>query len=1015
MAANLERARELFLHAVGKLPPERWDDYVAEACGGDAELGRQLSHLLWAHREAGSFLERPVVALGGSSADPTAPEVLAAESTPAASERPGTMIGPYKLLQRIDEGGMGTVWMADQTEPVKRRVAVKLIRADRGQSRMIVARFEAERQAIAVMDHPHIAKLLDAGTTEDGAPYFVMELVRGTPLTDFCDARRLSIPERLNLFAQICGAIQHAHQKGIIHRDLKPSNIVVESHDGKPVPKVIDFGLAKATSGLQLSEHTLFTAFGSVMGTPQYMAPEQATFNALDVDTRADIYALGVILYELLTGTTPIPRESLRQAAVDEMLKLIREQEAPTPSSRLKTSESEPSIAANRQTEPVKLGRLVRGELDWIALKALAKERDRRYETASGFARDIERFLNHEPVQAGPPTAAYRLRKFMRRHRGQVIAASLVLAALLAGIAGTSFGLLRAKRALASEEAQRKLAQDREQEAQAEKQKAIEFRDKALDALRATTDTDVEKLIGGKQELGPNERAYLEAIANRWLKFAQQEEADEQSRAIEAEGHHRVAKLWQRLGRRQEATGEYEQAVTVWEKLVAAFPDVPGYRFELSRNHNNLGLALFDLGRRMEAENHYREALRLKEKLAAEFPNLPEYRAKSAGSHSNLGMLLASVGKWSEAEKEFHQALALYENLAAEFPSLPDYRMGLADSHAGLAKVLWDLNRQSEAEKRYREALAIREKLAIDFPSVPRFRNDLDLSSISLGGVLARMGHLADAEKELRQALAASEKLATEFPSVPDYRKSLALSHNNLGILLVMTSQWAEAEKQLRQALAIKEKLAAEFPTVLDYQVNLALSYGSLGSLMRDKGQPADSLEWFQKAINTLRRAYEHEPRNVDARRFLRDSHKGRAVAYDRLQKYAEAEKDWEKVIELSPSEEQPGFRASRATSRLNAGRAADAVAEVADLTKSSTWNAAQWYEFACVYSVASGMIADKKREYADRAMRLLHEAVRAGWTNVALLRNDHHLDALRDRGEFKKLVADLEDRANKK
>jgi serine/threonine protein kinase len=272
------------------------------------------------------------------------------------------------------------------------------------------------------MDHPNIAKVLDAGTTETNQPYFVMELVKGVPVNEFCDQHKLSIPDRLAVFLRICSAVQHAHQKGIIHRDLKPSNILVESHDGKPVPKVIDFGLAKAMSGQPLTEHTLFTAFGQVAGTPLYMAPEQAAFNALDVDTRADIYALGVLLYELLTGTTPIEREELKKKAFDEVLRLIRDSDPPTPSKRLSSSEATPSVAAMRGMEAAKLSRFVQGDLDWIVMKALAKERDRRYETATGFARDIEGFLNHEPVSAGPPNAAYRLRKFVRRNRPQVIA-----------------------------------------------------------------------------------------------------------------------------------------------------------------------------------------------------------------------------------------------------------------------------------------------------------------------------------------------------------------------------------------------------------------------------------------------------------------------------------------------------------------------------------------------------------------------------------------------------------------
>src|SRR5580700_2184665 len=349
---------------------------------------------------------------------------------------------------------MGSVWMADQLEPVKRRVAVKLIRAEREGSRMILSRFEAERQAIALMDHPHIATLLDAGSTggeRGGCPFFVMELVKGVPLTEFCDEHKLSVPERLNLLTQICSAVQHAHQKGIIHRDLKPTNILVELHDDKPVPKVIDFGLAKALSGQPLSEHTLFTGFGTVAGTLQYMAPEQAKFNAIDIDTRADIYALGVILYELLTGSTPIERATFKQAALDEVLRLIRESEPPTPSKRISTEQSKPSVAANRLSEPEKLGRFVKGELDWIVMKALAKERDRRYETANGFAKDIERFLHHEPVLAGPPSASYRLRKFVRRNRGGVAAASLLLLALMVGISGTTWGLIAANTAQRAE------------------------------------------------------------------------------------------------------------------------------------------------------------------------------------------------------------------------------------------------------------------------------------------------------------------------------------------------------------------------------------------------------------------------------------------------------------------------------------------------------------------------------------------------------------------------------------
>jgi eukaryotic-like serine/threonine-protein kinase len=298
----------------------------------------------------------------------------------------------------------------------------------------VIARFEAERQALALMDHPHIAKVLDAGTTDNGRPYFVMELVKGVPITRYCDEHHLTPRERLELFVPVCQAVQHAHTKGVIHRDLKPSNVLVAHYDGNPVPKVIDFGVAKAT-GQKLTEQTLFTEFGAVVGTVEYMSPEQAELNQLDIDTRSDIYSLGVLLYELLTGTTPIHRKRLREAALFEMLRVIREEEPPRPSTRLSTTEELPSIAANRGLEPRKLTGLVRGELDWIVMKALEKDRNRRYETANGFATDVQRYLAGEPVLAVPPSARHRLRKFARRNKRALVTAALVGALVVGGTA----------------------------------------------------------------------------------------------------------------------------------------------------------------------------------------------------------------------------------------------------------------------------------------------------------------------------------------------------------------------------------------------------------------------------------------------------------------------------------------------------------------------------------------------------------------------------------------------------
>ena len=430
MPTDLRKARELFLHVVGKLPTEQWEGYVAEACGEDYDLAQQVGCLLQVHRGAGSFLDAPAPELehpGTSTA-----------LYPSISEGPGNVIGPYKLLQQIGEGGMGVVFMAEQTEPIQRTVALKIIKPGMD-TRQVIARFEAERQAVAMMDHPNIAKVLDAGATEGGRPFFVMELVKGLPITKFCDERKLTPRQRLELFIPVCQAVQHAHQKGIIHRDIKPTNVLVALYDGKPVPKVIDFGVAKA-AGQPLTDKTLVTGLGSVVGTPEYMSPEQAELNQLDIDTRSDIYSLGVLLYELLTGTTPLTRKRMKDAALLEVMRVIREEEPPKPSTRLSTTDELPSIAANRGMEPARLSRLVRGELDWVVMKALEKDRNRRYATANGLAKDLERYLADEPVEAGPPSVGYRLRKLARRNLQALVTTAVVALALLVAV-GTLGGV----------------------------------------------------------------------------------------------------------------------------------------------------------------------------------------------------------------------------------------------------------------------------------------------------------------------------------------------------------------------------------------------------------------------------------------------------------------------------------------------------------------------------------------------------------------------------------------------
>jgi serine/threonine protein kinase len=463
---------ETIFHAALEKPSEERAAFLEQACATDAALRRRVDILLRAHANPGCFMRQPAV--NAPTPDSWPARILNEMNAPA--EQPGTVIGPYKLLEQIGEGGMGLVFMAEQSQPMRRKVALKVLKPGMD-TRQVVARFDAERQAVALMNHPNIAQVFDAGATPTGRPYFVMELVRGVPITEFCDQRRLTTRQRLELFVTVCHAVQHAHQKGIIHRDLKPSNILVTLHDTLAVPKVIDFGIAKATTQ-PLTERSLFTHFSQMIGTPLYMSPEQAEMNGLDVDTRSDVYALGVLLYELLTGTTPFESERLKQVGFDEMRRVIREEEPPRPSQRVSTLQAaeQSTLSEQRGTDVRSFASTLRGELDWIVIKAMEKDRNRRYESASAFAADVQRYLADEAIEACPPSRAYRFRKFARKNR-RLLAMAATIAVVLLAATGVS-----AWQAAVARSAQYQAEADRDRAAKAERQAAAisEFLQKDL-------------------------------------------------------------------------------------------------------------------------------------------------------------------------------------------------------------------------------------------------------------------------------------------------------------------------------------------------------------------------------------------------------------------------------------------------------------------------------------------------------------------------------------------------------
>ncbi|MFI5454550.1 MAG: protein kinase [Isosphaerales bacterium] len=864
--------RDLFIAALQIDGPAERADFLDHACGADNELRKRLDVLLAAHDRPASSLERPIAAsLEGvpmGTPDPTTsgfePPARDGEQTvsyqgetPAPASLIGSIVaGRYKLRQEIGEGGMGSVYLAEQTQPVKRQVALKLIKPGMD-SRAVLARFESERQALALMDHPHIAKVFDAGTTEHGRPFFVMELVKGIPLTDYCDQHRLGLPERLALFRQICSAVQHAHQKGIIHRDLKPTNILVESHDGEPVPKVIDFGLAKATSGMQLSEHSLFTAFGSVAGTPLYMAPEQASFNALDIDTRADIYALGVILYELLTGSTPIRRETFRKATIDEMLRLIREVEPPAPSSRISTSDTLPSIAATRQTEPARLSRFVRGDLDWVVMKALAKERNRRYESAIALAQDLERFTNHEPVSAGPPTAAYRVRKFARRHRVALVTVGAFALLLVAATAVSAVLAVWANRERMRAVSAEKSAKEQQGRAQDREKLAIDAVRRYGDVVRETPALkDNPSLSNLRATLLKEPQAFFKLLRDR---LQADRETTPESLARLAAASFDLGNLTDEIGDKQDALRAHQESLAIRERLARENPSVTEFQRLLAWSHNNIGLLQKETGRLAEALESLEKARVISERLTSENPSVTEFHNDLGRCYNNIGIVQVHTGRPAEALASFKQARAIFERLARENPSVTEFQNDLAGSHNNIGKLQVGTGRPAEALASYEQAHAIRERLARENPSITHFQRDLGRSYDDIGSLQSQSGRMTEALESREKARVISERLARENPSVTRFQSDLASSHNHNGALQRQTAQPAEALASYEQARAIWERLARENPSVTQFQSDLAESHNNIGDLQHTTGRPAEALaSWEQARAIWERQARQH-------------------------------------------------------------------------------------------------------------------------------------------------------------
>jgi serine/threonine protein kinase/uncharacterized protein HemY len=747
--------KSIFAEAIEKKSPKERAAFLDEVCKGDSDLRSKVEDLLKAYNEAGDFLEEPAIGPSVTLGDPH------------LTEGPGTIISRYRLLEKIGEGGMACVYMAEQKEPIRRKVALKIIKLGMD-TKQVIARFEAERQALAMMDHPNIARVLDAGATETGRPYFVMELVKGVSITEYCDKNKLSTPDRLNLFMQVCNAVHHAHQKGIIHRDIKPSNIMVTMHDGQPVPKVIDFGIAKATC-MELTEKTLFTRYAQMIGTPEYMSPEQAEMSGLDIDTRTDIYSLGVLLYQLLTGMLPFDPEALRSAGYAEIRRTIVEDEPPRPSTRLSSlGEEAKKVAESRGTQISLLVERLRKELEWIPLKAIRKDRRRRYRSAAEMSDDVQNYLNGAPLIAGPESKLYRLRKSIHRNRVLVISTCLVLVVLSAGIAVSTALAISADKSRAEAERQARISQA------------------VSDFLRDDLLGSVDPWTGRTE--GTSVISFLDAASKQLEgKFGDEP-------LIEASIRLTLGSTYWHLGRYKESAKHLKRSLEIRRNQLG------NEDFDTLLSMRELGWVYHHLNNHEQAESLLVEALEGMRRTLKEEDGTLLY------CMGWLSWVYIQQGRLEEAEHLQVEGLEVIKRkLGTEHPWFPSFKYSLG-------YIYRCQQRYDEAEKLMTEALDISR----------RTRGDLGIETLNiiaqLGYLYQNQQHYQDAQRLLTEALEGRRKVYGE--EHPD----TLITMDSLGWLYRIQGKFEQAEQLLAECYhKSREALGPEHERTLNSMLRLAV------------------------------------------------------------------------------------------------------------------------------------------------------------------------------------------------
>jgi eukaryotic-like serine/threonine-protein kinase len=935
MTTNEADAERIFLNAIDDYAPEDWDSFLHQVCSGDPRLLRRVKSLLDAHVLANPLLEAlPMVA----TFDLSGPE-----------EKLGTHIGAYKLLEKIGEGGMGVVYMAEQREPMRRTVALKFIKPGMD-TRQVVARFEAERQALALMNHPNIAKVLDAGATELGRPYFVMELVKGVPVTEFCDQQEFGNRQRLELFINICGAVQYAHQKGLIHRDIKPSNLLVEMHDVTPVLKVIDFGVARAI-GQQLTINTLHTGFNELIGTPLYMSPEQAGLSSTDIDTRSDVYSLGVLLYEILTGHTPFESDTLRKASYDEMRRIIREVDPPTPSVRVSTlkANDQSTVSERRGVDIRRVSKSLRGELDWIVMKALEKDRNRRYDSPAAFAADIQRYLNDEPVLASPPSTYYRIQKFTRRNRRFIATATIVAAALLIGTFLSVWQAIEAHQARAKTEASLR----RESEARDQTEESFKI---ARQAIEATT----RKIASDPRLREANHLAMRKELLASALPFYQrlgkQKTNDHRLQLEMANTLRDRAELHRHLGDLEAVRTDYQMAITAFEKLATFYPNADEMQFYLADSHRRLAMAMAEMGEMPDAEMHLRTAQKLMKASVSTSSELSIVRCHASVT-LNLGQVLRATRRYEEAEQEIRRAIDIHKSIPPEKDAALEDDDLLASAWNALGVLQMWQKRHLEAERSFSASCNEYRRLIAIQPGNISLKSGLSSSLDNLGTTLDAQGKQTDFLAVDRESLEIIESLIEEFPNVPSYQVSLGAKNCNTGIHLL------------------------------------------------ENGLPAESLPYFDKAVASLQIVLARDSRIVSARQFLANSYGSMGRALDKLERHTEAIAAFDQAMEWVAESRKPSFvfMKARVVGKTQPEQAKSLVEEY--LRRDSAALDMR-YDAACFYSHLASITTDKSDQdrHVQRALLLLTQARDQGFftpPQVAHFRSDSDFTFLRNHVDF--------------